>query len=312
MDERWIHGLESAPDAVRGGVLTIGNFDGVHVGHQRILRAARALADSEGADVVAMTFEPPPGALLHRGDPPQRISPPDRKAARLREGGATWVLVVETDAALLQLSAGEFIERIIVARLAPRYVVEGRNFYFGRGRAGNIDLLRSAGADAGFAVHVVDPVVVDLPEGPVRVSSTGIRSLLAAGRIEDANRCLGRPFALYGRVVAGAGRGQALGYPTVNLADCCQIVPADGVYAGRAALAGTEYAAAISIGTRCTFGAHDRAVEAFLLDADGTYYEQRVAFAFLQRLRGQVRFDGPQALKVQMAKDVQRVREICG
>ena len=165
MDERCIQGLERVDAAARGGVLTMGNFDGVHVGHQRILRAARALADREGTHVAAMTFEPPPGVVLHPDSAPQRISPPDRRIDRLLEAGADRVIVARTDAALLQLTAEEFIETIILARLAPRHVVEGRNFFFGHGRAGTIDLLRSAGEDAGFGVCVIDPVVLDFPEG---------------------------------------------------------------------------------------------------------------------------------------------------
>jgi len=312
MDERCIEGLERVPPEARGGVLTIGNFDGVHVGHQRILQTARALADREGTHVAAMTFEPPPGALLHPGNPPQRITPPRRRIERLLEAGGDRVVVARTDTGLLEWTPDEFVERAILARLAPRHVVEGPNFFFGRARAGTIDRLRSAGRDADFGVRVVDPVVLDFAEGPARVSSTLIRSLLSGGRIEDANRCLGRDFTLYGTVGAGEGRGRRLGFPTINLSGCCQIVPGDGVYAGWASVAGAEYAAAVSIGTRSTFGVGRRAVEAFLLDADGTYYDREVSLRFLRRLRAQVRFDGIEALKAQMAKDVEHVREICG
>jgi len=315
MDDRCITGLDSLPLSARAGVVTVGNFDGVHLGHQRILRAARALADANGLRVVAMTFDPPPGLVLRASDVPERITPHEEKARLLLEAGADYVVTVPTTPQLLAMSPDEFARQVVIDRLAPRHVVEGHDFCFGRGRSGNIDTFRAVGAGAGLLVHVVEPAYLDLDPGqgpPRRISSTLVRSLVHAGRVEDANRCLGREFTLYGMVVSGQARGRLLEFPTVNLTEGEQVRPGDGVYAGRAAVAGRRCAAAISVGNKPTFAPAGRAVEAFLLDAKGDFYHEGLALSFLRRLRDQVRFDGVEALKAQIEKDVQRVREICG
>ncbi len=315
MDERCIQGLESLPAAARSGVLTIGNFDGVHVGHRRILQVARDLAHSAPAAVVAMTFEPPPDLVLRPEDAPQRVVPPEVKCRLLREAGCDWVVTAAADRAMLAMAPTEFVEQVIVRRFSPRHVVEGANFRFGRGRAGGVETLRQAGAPAGFELHVADPVRVRLAGGEEVVSSTLIRRLVAAGRVAGAARCLGRDFSLYGRVVPGSGLGRSLEHPTANLALGEQVCPGDGVYAGTAAVAGGEFAAAISVGTKPTFtatGEARRTVEAFLLDASGDYYDETMTLSFARRLRDQRRYESAEALKAQMAKDVERVREICG
>lgn len=309
---RYIDGLENIPRSLRGCVLTIGNFDGMHLGHQRIGRAARSEGDSCGAPVAAMTFEPPPDLVLRPADTPQRLTPLPQKRELLLRHGADCVVVARADRRMLAMSPEEFIDRIVVGSFAPSHVVEGQDFVFGRGRTGNIEVLRAAGGTLGFAVHVVDTVTVALPDGPQRVSSTLIRRLVAQGRVADAGRCIGRPFALYGHVIAGAGRGRVLQYPTANIDPGEQVVPADGVYAGRAEVAGSEYPAAISIGPKPTFGPSARAIEAFLVGGAGDHYNQFMALSFLERLRDQRRFDGIEGLKAQIEKDVQRVREICG
>lgn len=307
-----IQGLDATPAEARGCVLTIGNFDGVHVGHQRILQTARRVADQCGARVVAMTFEPSPGQLLHPDQPPGRLSTVEAKARLLRQAGADWVVLVKTDRDLLALEAEEFLQRIIMDTLAPRHVVEGQDFFFGRGRSGTIDVLRAAGGAHGFDVHVVEPMTLEFDGQRRPVSSTLTRHLLGAGRVEDANRCLGRAFALWGEVIGGEGRGRALQYPTINIDPGEQMLPADGVYAGWAELEGRKFPAAISIGDKPTFGGQQRCVEAFLLNASGDYYDEEVTLRFLHRLRGQERFADGKALQAQIQKDVQRVRELCG
>jgi riboflavin kinase/FMN adenylyltransferase len=244
----------------------------------------------------------------------------------LLEAGCDYVVTAKADRALLGLEPAEFIRQVIVGRFAPRHIVEGPNFFFGRRRAGDIETLRSAGAATGFEVHVAEPVRLELGEGdwlpprrvpvPVSpgeqvVSSTLVRRLVAAGRVEEAARCLGRPFALYGPVVAGAGVGRTLGFPTANIPAGEQVCPGDGVYAGWAEIEDKRYVAAVSVGTRPTFGADvARTVEAFLLDASGDLYEREMVLGFVRRLRDQRRFDGPEALMVQMTKDVEEVRRI--
>ncbi|MCK4600899.1 MAG: hypothetical protein KAU28_00435, partial [Phycisphaerae bacterium] len=223
-----------------------------------------------------------------------------------------YVVTATSDKAMLAMSPEEFIDWVIVERFAPRYVVEGRNFFFGHGREGTVEILRGAGAAKGFAVHVIDPVMLKVAETLQRVSSTLIRSLVAAGEVADAARCLGRTFTLYGSVIAGRGQGRQLEFPTANLALGEQVIPADGVYAGRACVAGSQFISAISIGVKPTLGPEERTVEAYLIDADGDYYNKPMSLSFVQRLRGQMKFDGVESLRAQIEKDVQRVEEICG
>lgn len=311
MDTRCVQGLDDLPDAARGCVLTVGNFDGVHLGHRRILDDARRLADAEGTAAVAMTFDPPPDLVLRPDDQPQRITPAAQRADLLLAAGADYVVTARTDARLLGLSPEAFIAEIIMSRFAPLQMVEGANFFYGKRRAGNIQTLRRAGRTHNFAVHVADPVAVDLGEGPVPVSSTLIRRLLLDGRVERAARCLGRDFVLYGRVTGGERRGRALAYPTANIDPGEQVTPGDGIYAGRAAVRGADYPAAISVGDKPTFGPGERTVETFLLDADGDFYNEPLALSFVRRLRDQEKFADGEALRAQIAGDVERVREIC-
>ena len=293
-------------------MLTIGNFDGVHLGHRRILQAARSLADARRSAVTAVTFDPPPDLVLRPNDVPQRITPREEKCRLLRDAGADWVVTLRSDRALLEMAPQDFIDQIVLRRFEPAFVVEGPNFFFGRGRQGTLAVLTEAGRCAGFVVHAVEPLVMEIGGKGERVSSSLIRRLLAAGLVEQANRCLGREFVLCGRVVGGFRRGRLLDYPTANLDPGQQIAPGDGVYAGRASVRDGLHPAAISIGDNPTFGPTERTIEAFLLNAEGDFYDESIALSFICRLRDQERFDGREALKDQIAKDVKRVREICG
>ncbi len=312
MDPRCIDGLDALDPAARNGVLTIGNFDGVHLGHQAILRRARELADAADAPVVAMTFEPPPDRILRPADAPLRVVPVEEKCRLLLEAGCDRVVLARADTGLLALAPEAFIEEVLAQRFAPRHVVEGPNFLFGRDRAGNVDTLRRAGEARGFGVHLAEPVRLVLDGAEETVSSTLIRRLVAGGRVAAAGQCLGRAFTLFGRIVRGTGRGRGLLHPTANLAGGEQVCPADGVYAGRARVGGAGCLAAISVGVNPTFSpaAPRRSVEAFLLNAEGDFYDEKMALGFLRRLRDQRRFESTEALRDQIAKDVARVREL--
>jgi len=313
MDNRCLQGLETLPESIRGCVLTIGNFDGVHLGHQKIVATARLLADKTKTPVVVVTFDPPPELALRPQSAPQRITPAAEKCRLLLEAGCDFVLTLTADLKFLATTPADFIEQIVVKRLAPSHIVEGRNFFFGHRRSGNVDTLRSASAAGGFEMHVVEPVMIDLPTGRQRVSSSLVRSLVLDGRIDQARRCLGRDFALFGEVVPGAGRGkELLGFPTINLDTGRQVVPADGIYAGRAELADLVYAAAISIGVNPTLGGTQRRVEAFLIDADGDFLGLEAKLDFVELIGQQQKFPNIRALRRQIAKDVARVREIIG
>ncbi|MCJ7544426.1 MAG: riboflavin biosynthesis protein RibF [Phycisphaerae bacterium] len=312
MDDRCIQGLEHLPAAARASVLTVGNFAGVPLGHQRILHPARGLADAHGAAVVAMTFEPPPDLVIRPTDLPQRISPHDQRCRLLRATGADWVVTLESDPTLLHMGPDEFVEEIILGKLSPSHMVEGEDFRFGLQRRGDARVLQEWGRKADFGVHVVEAVTLDFPEGPSRISSSLIRKFVTAGRVADAARCLGRDFALFGTVIPGQGQGRVLDFPTANIDPTEQVVPADGIYAGRAAVGGRGSAAAISIGHKPTLGpVPGRVVEAFLLDIREDCYGREMTLSFISRLRDQQKFSTIRELQDQIAKDVERVRQTC-
>ncbi len=305
-----LHGLEQLPERPTGCVVTIGNFDGVHRGHQSILATARALADREGTRVVVMTFEPPPLKVLAPERAPERLMHLDQRCEGLVAAGADDVVVLHTTPALLHLTPEAFVADILVDHLGPRHVVEGPNFFFGHHRAGNVRTLAALGRKMGFEMHVVEPVTVDLADGTTtRVSSSLVRHLLTEGKVEDAAVCLGRPHTLRGRVVRGRGIGRQLHIETANLNCDDQLLPADGVYAAWADLDGRTTPAAVSVGARPTFGLHQRAVEAHLLDHDAVLYGRRLALRLVRRLRDQRTFESPDALCRQIAEDIRRVRQ---
>ncbi|OPX24414.1 MAG: riboflavin biosynthesis protein RibF [Planctomycetales bacterium 4484_123] len=312
MSVEVIEDLEKLPPPLRRCVLTVGNFEGVHLGHQAILHRGRKLADAEAAALVAMTFDRPTRlALSDRGDA-EPILPKQVKYRLLGEAGADAVVVMPASPALLAMDAEAFVREVVVGRLAALHVVEGTDFRFGRGRGGSTETLRALSGEGGYDVIEVAPVTAELPgQGRVRISSSLIRSLLADGKVADAALCLGRPFVLYGRVVGGEGRGRKLSFPTANVAPAATIVPGDGIYAAWAELGGQRYKAAVSIGNKPTFGSGERCIEANLIDAAGDFYGQSIALAFVARLRDQARFPDAGALRAQIGKDVERVRELC-
>lgn len=309
-NDRHIVGLQNVPASLQGCALTIGNFDGVHRGHRRIVAHARALADADGDAVVALTFDPPPDLVLRPGDEPQRVGPHEETVKYLLEAGCDAVVTAKTSLDLLHTNPEDFVDEVILRRFAPRHVVEGPNFFFGRGRSGTIATLQHAGRANGFIVHVVDPVMVELDGEPTRVSSTLIRGLIKAGRVDAAGDLLTRPFALTGEVVHGDHLGRTLKYPTANLDRGEQIVPADGVYAGSARLGVTTYPAAVSIGYKPTFASDRRTIEAHLIGAGGEFYGRRIRVGFLKRLRDQVRYNSAAALVEQIARDVEQTKGI--
>jgi riboflavin kinase/FMN adenylyltransferase len=306
-----IQGLDDLPADVRGGAVCIGNFDGVHRGHQRIVRTAATLARPDGLPVVAVTFDPPPDLVLRPEDVPQRLTTPATKARRLLEAGADRVVIVPATRELLSREPERFVEEVLVGRFEPRYVVEGPNFFFGRRRAGDVALLGRLGPRFGYRLEVVQPVQMDIDGEVRRVSSTTIRGLLAEGRVADAAAALGHLHEIVGPVVRGDGMGRRMHFPTVNVEPGGQMLPADGVYAGRADLAGRTCAAAVSVGTKPTFGQGPRLLEAHLLDAEGDFYGQEASLRFVEYLRPQHTYAGRADLAGQIERDVQRVRELC-
>ena len=297
-----IDGLRHLPP---GAALSVGNFDGLHRGHREILRTLKSL----GGSVAVVTFEPHPLTVLRPDLAPPRLTPPGLKHALLAEAGVDELVILPPTPEVLGLSAEAFWE-VLRDGAKPRHLVEGETFTFGSGRGGTVERLREWSAGTGIALHVAAAVEVTLPNlHVVKVSSSLVRWLVARGRLRDAAVCLGRPYALEGRVVEGFQRGRTIGMPTANL-DCGgQLIPADGVYAGRCAVDGTPYPVAMSIGTNPTFGDPSRQVEAHLIDYSGDLYGRTVRVDLADWLREMVKFDGVEALQAQMARDVGRAKD---
>ena len=302
--------LESVSSVFEATVVTIGNFDGVHVGHVRLIRRTVEIARQVGTAAVAFTFDPHPAAILQPQNPPPPLTARGRKLDLLRPLGLDAVVVYPTDRQLLSLSWREFLDELLLKKLRIRGIVEGPDFRFGRNREGDWQLLQEWARERGVLAELVPAVVVDGQP----VSSSRIRALISAGEVSAANRLLSEPYRIQGRVVVGAKRGRTLGFPTANLADVTTILPAQGIYAGRAYLAeGTAvYPAAISIGPNPTFDELGVKIEAYLLDFEGDLYGQTIELEFLSRLRDIQRFDNVQMLVEQMHRDVLATREITG
>ncbi len=306
----------------KGCVLTIGNFDGVHVGHQEILAVARETAETNNAELIAMVFDPHPVAILHPEIAPGVLTPLDIKKHLLAKYGVNKLIVLRTSHKLLDLSPEDFVGRFLVEHIKPSVVVEGDDFNFGAGRAGNINTLKKLITAKGFKVHVIGPKKIKLSTGQtVRVSSTMIRYMLEGGHVDDAAMALGRPYRIAERIIPGRGVGIKLGFPTLNMKKPKQVIPAEGVYAGVVnigevmddALKSEEKIPAVySIGQARTYGEDfPLLIEAHLLIKDvGDLIGRYMTMDFIQRIRNQHKFKTPEDLSKQIAKDCHQARRI--
>jgi riboflavin kinase/FMN adenylyltransferase len=305
--------VDEVPSDLGRTVVTVGNFDGVHLGHAHVLREARATAERLGVDtVVAVTFDPHPIAVLRPEHAPPTLTSIGTRCGLLERAGVDAVLVVEFTREVALWSPEEFIDRILVDALHARGVVVGSNFRFGARAAGEVATLREVGDGRDFVT-----VGVALDGGPQVWSSTYVRQCLATGDVAGASEALGRPFTVRGVVVEGDKRGRELGYPTANVpVPPVDAAPADGVYAGWLTRldTGERLPAAISVGTNPTFdGDRERRVESYVLDRDDLeLYGVEVVVHFVERLRGMVKFEGVEALVETMHDDVRRAREVLG
>ena len=313
--QRW-QGLDDVPGDWGSSVVTIGVFDGVHLGHQRIVSRAAEAGAELGIPVVVITFDPHPAEVIRPGSHPPLLCTTRRRAQLLDGLGVDAVCVLPFTYEFSQLGPDEFVRAVLVDRLHARQVVVGENFRFGHRAAGDVALLAELGEKYDFSAEGVSL----LADGGVTISSSGIRARLAAGDVVGAGRDLGRPHRVEGVVVRGQHRGRALGFPTANLETPPHtVIPADGVYAGWLASLDGEgraeerWPAAISIGTNPTFGGRERTVEAHALDRDDLdLYGVHAAMDFAARLRGTVRFESAAALVQQMHRDVGEARALVG
>lgn len=301
-----IRHLADLPAAARGGAVAIGNFDGVHRGHIQIVHRLLERAGEVGGPAIVFTFDPHPVRLLRPDQCPPPLTWTERKAELLAGHGVDWIVAYPTDEALLALSPADFFQQIVCNTLGARALVEGPNFFFGHNREGTINRLRELANAAGISLDVVPPVEVD----DMLVSSSRVRDLLRTGNVEQARKLLSVPYRIRGLVTHGAGRGAKIGFPTANLAGIDTLLPAHGVYAGRAYLGTESYPAAMNLGPSPTFGDATNRVEVHVIGLADPLYGQPMEVDFLARLRDIRPFDSVDALVEQLRDDIAETKSI--
>jgi riboflavin kinase/FMN adenylyltransferase len=307
---RW-RGLDDVPTGWGRSVITVGVFDGVHRGHQQLIRRAVAAARKRDLHSVLITFDPHPMEVIRPGHHPAQLTTLSRRAELVAELGISAFCVLPFTAELARMPAAEFAHEVLVERLHAAAVLVGDNFTFGYQARGDVATLRRLGQRFGFVVEGVELISDTSGSNGVTYSSTYIRSCIDGGDVVLAAAALGRPHRLEGVVVRGDRRGHALGFPTANLAPPpFAAVPADGVYACWFVRGGRRLPAAVSVGTNPTFSGRVRTVEAYVLDVDEDFYGHHVALDFVRRLRGMERFERIEELVEQMNRDVERTREL--
>jgi riboflavin kinase/FMN adenylyltransferase len=301
-----VRGLDPYRPDAPPSVVAQGTFDGIHLGHQAVIRKAVERARVLGVRPVAVTFDPNPLAVLRPAEAPPELLSLEERLQRIAELGPEVCLVIPFTLEFSRVEAEAYVEDVLLGRLGAREIVVGFNHAFGRGARGTPELLRRLAEHAGVRVHVIAPLRVD----GVVVSSTSIREALRDGAVRRAASLLGRPYAVAGVVARGAARGRTLGFATANLAGAAGLLLADGVYAARAAWDGESAPAVVNVGVRPTVDGATRLVEAHLLDVAPDLYGRRLTLAFLDRIRAERRFDSLEALRMQIAEDVAVARRM--
>ena len=302
-----IRDIEGIPADLRCAAVTIGNFDGVHLGHRYIFRKLIDEARREGCPAVVITFEPHPKLILH----PERrpfylITSLEEKIRLIAGAGVDCLILIPFSLEYARITAEEFIRGLLWERLRTRKILIGHDYTFGRGKQGDKAFLTEFGRRLGFAVEVMDPFKV----GDTTVSSTRIRTALLAGEVRFAAGLLGRPYNLDGRVIPGSQRGVHLGFPTANIRPGKELVPARGVYAVHVLLEGERRQGVLSIGFNPTFAAQALSIEVHIFDFNENIYGKALDILFVERLRDEIRFEGPDLLIAQIGLDIAEAREI--
>ena len=304
---RVIRHIEDAAPPLRGPVVTLGNFDGVHRGHREILTRVATAAHGDGGDAVAFTFFPHPAAVLAPDKAPSAIVSLRDRLELFREIGIDVAVVQHFTRRFSELSPEEFVERYLVRAIGARRVIIGHSVSFGRGRRGSAETLQECGKRFGFEVEIVGPVSVD----GIIVSSTEVRRRIREGDFALVTRLLGHPYAVSGRVVSGERRGTGLGFPTANVRPRIPLLAPDGVYAVRVVVDDRRVCGIANLGRNPTFGAgRPRGLEAHLFDFDGDLYGRWIRVELVERIREERRFESPEALVEQIRRDVARARAL--
>ncbi|QDT98003.1 bifunctional riboflavin kinase/FAD synthetase [Gimesia aquarii] len=292
-------------DACLGGILSIGNFDGVHRGHQLIIQTLIQQARAQNLPAIVFTFDPHPIDLLRPEFAPPELMGIEERAAILQSLGVDFVIAYPTDHALLSLSPEEFFQQVLIDQLKAKGLVEGPNFYFGKDRSGDVSLLQQLCARADLSFEVVEPDVCD---GRM-ISSSEVRNAIQSGNLTLATEMLGRLYQVNGRVIHGEERGRLLGFPTANLSEVSTLLPGEGVYCGFGIVGEDRYPAAIHIGTNPTFEKSEKKVEVYLIGFSEEIYDQNLKVEFLEKLRETETFSDVETLKSQLAIDVETAKK---
>ena len=295
---------------MRGVAVALGNFDGVHIGHQEVLRRAVEEGKQRSVPVVAATFRPHPRAVLGAGEAPRLLTSSGLKREVLQGYGVDDVVEITFDLELSRKSPEEFVRDVLVGEMGARIVVVGENFRFGYRASGDFGRLRRLMREAGGDAVAVEVRGTGAEGG---ISSSRIRELVSEGDVTEAARLLGRPYVLRGEVVVGDRRGRTIGFPTANVVpDAEAVVPARGVYAGFVIVGEEKYAACTNVGVAPTFGRAESRIEAYLMDFQGDLYGRIVDVGFVRRIRGEKKFSGVDELKAQIQHDIEEARKITG
>jgi riboflavin kinase / FMN adenylyltransferase len=300
--EEWVEKFGKMP---RGSVITIGNFDGVHLGHQQILRSVLARARETNSLAAVLTFYPHPARVLRPADAPALLCTLEQRLAAINAAGIDAALVMRFDTELANVGPEDFVRQYLLDTMAARAVLVGADFRFGHRGAGDAKLLGELGQRWGFAVEIVPSVIED----GVIVSSSAIRSAIREGRVDEARRMLGRPYALEGEIRTGTGQGRKLVVATLNLSTRQEVLPKSGVYATEAVVAGKTWRAATNVGTRPTFDGRGMTIESHLFDFSENLTSGNLEVRFWQRLRDERKFAGPAELREQVLRDINHAKE---
>jgi len=298
--------LDRVGRRLRAPTLTLGNFDGVHRGHQEIIHRLVEAARADGGQALVLTFHPHPGQVLHPAHPPRLVMDWRTRVAHLGDLGVDAVVVQRFNRRFAALTAEEFVRHWLVEGLGVRRIVVGHRVGFGHNRSGTAEVLRRLGADWGFDVEIVGPIEV----AGMLVSSSAVRQAISEGAFDRARILLGRPHSVIGRVIHGHHRGRMLGFPTANLRVAGLVLPPDGVYAVRAHVGAIGSQGVANLGFNPTFQDHERSLEVHLFDVNADLYGKRLEVTFVHRLRGEKRFETVQALVAQIGRDTAAARRV--